>query len=122
MSCPKIGLLQVLYSSANVSLLMDGCVVFCRHSDAIQYLAYNPASQALASCTATEFGKHENLWVLLYVHKSGYCAVVGIWTTEQKSVPKHKVSSRICCCSWTNDGQYLALGLYNGTVSIRNKV
>lgn len=26
------------------------------------------------------------------------------------------------CCSWTNDGQYLALGLYNGLISIRNKV
>lgn len=25
------------------------------------------------------------------------------------------------CCAWTNDGQYLALGLANGTVSIRNK-
>ena len=24
--------------------------------------------------------------------------------------------------SWTNDGQYLALGLFNGTVSIRSKV
>lgn len=28
---------------------------------------------------------------------------------------------RINCCAWTNDGQYLALGLANGTVSIRNK-
>ena len=24
--------------------------------------------------------------------------------------------------SWTNDGQYIALGLFNGTVSIRSKV
>ena len=24
--------------------------------------------------------------------------------------------------SWTNDGQYLALGLFNGFISIRNKV
>lgn len=34
---------------------------------------------------------------------------------------KVKVSSRINCCAWTNDGQYLALGMANGTVSIRNK-
>ena len=46
----------------------------------------------------------------------------GLWSPEQKSVSKHKTSSRITCCSWTNDGQYLALGLYNGLVSIRNKV
>lgn len=24
-------------------------------------------------------------------------------------------------CSWTNDGQYLALGMFNGVISIRNK-
>lgn len=26
-----------------------------------------------------------------------------------------------CVCSWTNDGQYLALGMSNGVISIRNK-
>lgn len=51
-----------------------------------------------------------------------YIPAVGLWPPEQKSVSKHKVSSRVTCCSWTNDGQYLALGLYNGLVSIRNKV
>jgi len=25
-------------------------------------------------------------------------------------------------CSWTNDGQYSAVALYNGIISIRNKV
>ncbi len=29
--------------------------------------------------------------------------------------------SKITCCSWTNDGQYLALGMFNGVISIRNK-
>ncbi|CAB3993157.1 intraflagellar transport 122 homolog isoform X2, partial [Paramuricea clavata] len=70
------------------------------HNDAIQCLSYNPVSHQLASCTANDFG---------------------LWSAEQKSVSKNKVSSRITCCSWTNDGQYLALGLYNGTVSIRSK-
>ncbi|XP_074646999.1 intraflagellar transport protein 122 homolog [Tubulanus polymorphus] len=70
------------------------------HNDAIQCLAYNPVSQQLASCACTDFG---------------------LWSPEQKSVSKHKVGCRITCCSWTNDGQYMALGLFNGIVSIRNK-
>lgn len=60
-----------------------------------------------------------------YINKCGLCLLFfssGLWSPEQKSVSKHKTSSRITCCSWTNDGQYLALGLYNGLVSIRNKV
>ncbi|WAR26649.1 IF122-like protein [Mya arenaria] len=70
------------------------------HNDAIQCMCYNPVTHALASCAVTDFG---------------------LWSPEQKSVSKHKVSSRVTCCSWTNDGQYLALGLYNGLISIRNK-
>uniref|UniRef100_A0A3B3SNU1 Intraflagellar transport protein 122 homolog n=1 Tax=Paramormyrops kingsleyae TaxID=1676925 RepID=A0A3B3SNU1_9TELE len=53
-----------------------------------------------------------------------YCVAYakdGLWSPEQKSVSKHKVSSKITCCGWTNDGQYLALGMVNGVVSIRNK-
>uniref|UniRef100_A0A9J7XL36 Intraflagellar transport protein 122 homolog n=1 Tax=Cyprinus carpio carpio TaxID=630221 RepID=A0A9J7XL36_CYPCA len=53
-----------------------------------------------------------------------YCVAYakdGLWSPEQKSVSKHKVSSKITCCGWTNDGQYLALGMMNGVVSIRNK-
>uniref|UniRef100_A0A674MN24 Intraflagellar transport protein 122 homolog n=1 Tax=Takifugu rubripes TaxID=31033 RepID=A0A674MN24_TAKRU len=70
------------------------------HNDSIQSLAYNPVTQQLASCTCSDFG---------------------LWSPDQKSVSKHKVSSRITCCGWTNDGQYLALGMINGVVSIRNK-
>ena len=71
------------------------------HNDAIQCLAYNPISHQLASCAHSDFG---------------------LWSAEQKSVQKHKVPSRVNCCSWTNDGQYIALGLGNGMVSIRNKI
>ncbi|XP_032827224.2 intraflagellar transport protein 122 homolog [Petromyzon marinus] len=70
------------------------------HNDVIQSVAYNPVSHQLASCSSSDFG---------------------LWSPEQKSVQKHKASSRITCCSWTNDGQYLALGMFNGVVSIRNK-
>lgn len=70
------------------------------HGDAIQCLAYNPTSTLLASCAVSDFG---------------------LWSPEQKSVQKYKVGSRITSCSWSVDGQLLALGLYSGFVSIRNK-
>ena len=35
---------------------------------------------------------------------------------------KFKVQSRATSCAWTNDGQYFAVGLFTGLVSIRNKV
>lgn len=70
------------------------------HNDSIQCVSYNPVTHQLASCSSSDFG---------------------LWSPEQKSVSKHKVSSKITCCSWTNDGQYLALGMFNGVVSIRNK-
>lgn len=70
------------------------------HNDSIQCLAYNPTCSLLASCAVTDFG---------------------LWTPEQKSVQKYKVSSRITSCSWTADGLLLALGLYSGAVSLRNK-
>ncbi|XP_047473268.1 intraflagellar transport protein 122 homolog [Penaeus chinensis] len=71
------------------------------HNDAIQCMSYNPVSHQLASCALSDFG---------------------LWSPEQKSVQKHKSTSRIYSCAWTNDGVYLALGLANGVVSIRNKV
>lgn len=71
------------------------------HGDAIQCLAYNPLSHQLASGALSDFA---------------------FWSADQKAVQKHKVNSRINSCSWTNDGQYLALGMGNGTISIRNRV
>ncbi|XP_048212257.1 intraflagellar transport protein 122 homolog isoform X1 [Perognathus longimembris pacificus] len=70
------------------------------HNESIQCVSYNPVTHQLASCSSSDFG---------------------LWSPEQKSVSKHKASSKITCCSWTNDGQYLALGLFNGVISIRNK-
>ncbi|NXG47405.1 IF122 protein, partial [Psilopogon haemacephalus] len=71
-----------------------------QHNDSIQCVSYNPLTHQLASCSSSDFG---------------------LWSPEQKSVSKHKTSSKITCCSWTNDGQYLALGMLSGVVSIRNK-
>ncbi|KAF5843203.1 intraflagellar transport protein [Dunaliella salina] len=70
------------------------------HNESIQALAYNPITQQLASATAGD---------------------VGLWSPEQKSVAKHKVSSRICALSWTPDGHLLAMGCFDGSVIIRDK-
>jgi len=70
------------------------------HNESIQCLCYNPVTQQLASGTASD---------------------LGLWSPEQKSVSKHKVSSKVLCMSWTNDGLHLALGLFSGHISIRDK-
>lgn len=72
-----------------------------RHNDSIQCIAYNPVSPILASCSSTDFG---------------------LWSPEQKNVQKYRVPARICSCAWNDDGTFLALGLANGSVSIRNRV
>ena len=69
------------------------------HNDSIQKISYNPVTHQLASCTETDFG---------------------LWSPEQKSVSKHKCMFRVLCASWTNDGQFLALGMLNGHISIRD--
>ena len=69
-----------------------------QHNEAIQSVCYNPVTSHLISCTSIDFG---------------------IWSPEQKSVIKHKVSNKITCSSWTKDGQYAALGFYSGQISIR---
>ncbi|MCO5559215.1 hypothetical protein L7F22_012810 [Adiantum nelumboides] len=66
------------------------------HNDPVQCLAYNPVTQQLASGTSNDFG---------------------IWSPEQKSVYKRK-ASKVLSISWSADGQYLALGMYTGRVSL----
>lgn len=57
-------------------------------------------------------------------HQLASCAIgdFAFWASEQKNVQKHKIQARINCCSWTTDGQFIALGLANGVISIRNKL
>ena len=68
------------------------------HSDSIQVVAHNPCCDQLASCTEGDFG---------------------LWSSTAKSVTKHKVGAKILSAKWSNDGQYLALGMYDGRISIR---
>eukprot|EP01065_Artemidia_motanka_P014262 TRINITY_DN1821_c0_g1_i1.p1 TRINITY_DN1821_c0_g1~~TRINITY_DN1821_c0_g1_i1.p1 ORF type:complete len:1247 (+),score=460.03 TRINITY_DN1821_c0_g1_i1:89-3829(+) len=77
----------------------EGILKF-QHSDSIQAVAYNPVTQQLCSVTASDFG---------------------LWSPEQKSVAKHKVTSKCLCVSFTNDGQHFAMGHFNGTISVRTK-
>ncbi|KAJ3139735.1 hypothetical protein HK101_003620, partial [Irineochytrium annulatum] len=78
---------------------MEGILKYS-HTDSIQCIAHNPVTGQVVSCTASDFG---------------------LWMSEMKTVTKHKVPARILTASWTNDGQYFALGLYNGNISIRNR-
>lgn len=63
-------------------------------------MQFNPVSNQLVSCSLSE---------------------LTIWSTEQKNLQKVKSGGRINCCSWTRDGQYLAIGFSSGYASIRNK-
>ncbi|KRX19215.1 Intraflagellar transport protein -like protein [Trichinella nelsoni] len=78
----------------------EGMLKF-NHSDSIQCLTFCPINCILLSCAISDFG---------------------LWTLEKKTVDKHKSSARICSCSWASNGEYFALGLYNGIVSFCNKM
>ena len=70
------------------------------HKDPIQFLAFNPVLNSLASITNGDFG---------------------LWTLDQRNVSKFEIPSKGLCADWSHDGQVLAIGLYNGTVIIRDK-
>ena len=70
------------------------------HNDSVEAVEFNPVTHQLASATATDFG---------------------LWSPEEKSVVKHKTHSRILCLSWTSDGLYLALGMLDGAITLRDK-
>ena len=72
-----------------------------RHNDSVRCLQYNPKSHQLLSCTQSDFG---------------------LWSPEQKSVTKTKVTNQINCCAWNEDGNLFALGFNSGVVSLRLKV
>uniref|UniRef100_A0A8D8X4M2 Intraflagellar transport protein 122 homolog n=1 Tax=Cacopsylla melanoneura TaxID=428564 RepID=A0A8D8X4M2_9HEMI len=43
-----------------------------------------------------------------------------ISTPDTKSLEKHKTESRINCCAWNSAGTCLAIGMANGTVTVRD--
>ncbi|KAL1472852.1 hypothetical protein MTO96_039056 [Rhipicephalus appendiculatus] len=78
---------------------LEGILKYSHH-DSIQCLTYNPLTHTLVSCSCSDFG---------------------LWSSEQKSVSKHRTSGRVTSAGWNPDGQFLALGLATGTVSIRGR-
>ena len=70
------------------------------HTEKIQALCFNPVLQTLASCSSIDFG---------------------LWMSDGQSVNKTKTAARCCVCDWSPDGQLLAIGLFNGTILIRDK-
>ena len=98
------------------------------HNDSIQALSYNPVTLQLASVTASDFGiwspdqKVKILKNQLPIQRPIYELTVAL-TFENlcQSVSKHKISSKGLCCSWTNDGQLLAIGQFDGTITVRQK-
>jgi len=70
------------------------------HNDSIQRVCFNPATDCLASCTNSDFG---------------------LYLPTEKSVAKYKVQSKILSASWSNDGQFLALGMFSGQITIRDR-
>jgi intraflagellar transport protein 122 len=56
--------------------------------------------QSLASCTDNDFG---------------------LWLTEGGNVQKFQTKVKCLCADWSPDGQILAIGLFNGTILLRDK-
>ncbi|KAL3679756.1 hypothetical protein R1sor_022712 [Riccia sorocarpa] len=75
------------------------------HKDAVYCVVYSRDGKRFASGGADRT-------IIIWTHKlaSGSASDFGIWSPEQKSVAKHRVSSKL-----------LALGMYNGQISIRDK-
>ncbi|KAJ1513775.1 hypothetical protein HMI54_011193 [Coelomomyces lativittatus] len=71
------------------------------HDTSIQSIAANAISGSVCSTTSIDFG---------------------LWSQETKAVTKFKMNAKVTCCAWSKNGEYLALGTYHGTVSIRNKL
>ena len=89
-----------ILKNIEISIKINFYLAINRHNEAVQAIAFNPVTHVLLSCAVTDFG---------------------LWSNDQKSVPKTKVNSRITCCSWTLDGQFMALGFFSGLVQIRDK-
>lgn len=74
-------------------------IVKYKHRQSVQCLAFNPKTQQLASGCEME---------------------LGLWYPEQRSVEKHAMHSKILIMDWTSDGHHLALGHFDGRISIRD--
>ena len=109
----KLSLLEGLYfkmiqsftfSSADNNVILwsstgEGKLKYA-HNDSIQCMEFNPVTHQLLSCSCSDFG---------------------LWSQDEKEVRKTKVGSKILSCSWTSDGQHMAIGFFDGNVRIYNR-
>lgn len=70
------------------------------HVDSIQAVEFNPVAPSILATAS--------------------CSDFAIWTMPSTSLRKIKVHSRVCSLAWTTDGDYLAIGMYSGLISIRD--
>jgi intraflagellar transport protein 122 len=70
-----------------------------QHNSSIQFLAFNPVNYQLASLSCNDFG---------------------FWARDQDKVLKFSIPSKGLCCSWNPDGTFLAIGLIDGNVLVRD--
>eukprot|EP00035_Acanthoeca_spectabilis_P005137 m.110473 g.110473 ORF g.110473 m.110473 type:complete len:1203 (-) comp12887_c0_seq1:313-3921(-) len=77
---------------------LEGVIKFAHAGNKIQCVAWSPVTNVLVSCSEKDFG---------------------FWEEKSNDVNKIQVKSRICCASWTNDGRYVALGMADGQISLR---
>eukprot|EP00457_Paulinella_chromatophora_P000660 gb/GEZN01000660.1/.p1 GENE.gb/GEZN01000660.1/~~gb/GEZN01000660.1/.p1 ORF type:complete len:1240 (-),score=215.56 gb/GEZN01000660.1/:187-3660(-) len=78
--------------------------------ESVQCMAFNPVSNFLAVGTLSE----------LYVFNTKLDAS-GKLEPSTKSQKPIKTGSKVCSVAWSLDGNYLACGLFDGRVTIRNK-
>lgn len=52
---------------------------------------------------------------------SGSADDLGLFSTEHSSVSKMKIPARSLSLDWSPDGQILAIGLYSGSVMLKDK-
>ena len=69
-------------------------------NDAIITLAFNPLTYELFSGGAADFA---------------------LFIPGKKEIPKEKFKEKIMCSGWSADGQTLAFGTINGTLSLRQR-
>ena len=58
---------------------------------------------------------------LTYELFSGGAADLALFIPGKKEIPKERYKEKIICSGWSSDGQTLAFGTINGTVSFRQR-
>uniref|UniRef100_T1KLI8 IFT122 first beta-propeller domain-containing protein n=1 Tax=Tetranychus urticae TaxID=32264 RepID=T1KLI8_TETUR len=99
--CFPVLVLCLLFLFSNNSVFYCLYLVSIRHNESVRCLQFNSINTGkLVSCANLDFG---------------------IWSPDQKSVIKHKISFPINCCARSFDGHHLALGTNAGYISIRSR-